>query len=91
MNTNVLSLVPELYFITSQVERTGHFLILTDINFEDMNCNKSAHNQFASHLVVLNDTSYTCTFLQYTADLSWIMHNQAWWMRCIGSNFLDVL
>lgn len=81
MNTNVLSLVPELYFITSQVERSGHFLILTDINFEDMNCKKSAHIQFASHLVVLNGKSYICTFLQYTADLSWIMHNQASWMR----------
>lgn len=57
------------------------FNILTDINFEDMNCNKSAHIQFASHLVVLNGKSYICTFLQYTADLSWIMHNQASWMR----------
>ena len=52
-----------------------------------MNCNKSAHIQFASHLVVVNDTSYICTFLQYTADLSWIKHNQASWMG-LGS-FLE--
>ena len=55
--------------------------ILTDINSEDMNCNNSAHIQFASHLVVVNDTSYTCTFLQNTADLIWMMHNQASWVR----------
>ena len=52
-----------------------------------MNCNKSAHIQFASRLVVVNDTSYICTFLQYTADLSWIKHNQASWI-CLGS-FLE--
>lgn len=52
-----------------------------------MNCNKSAHIQFASHLVVVNDTNYICTFLQYTADLSWIKHNQASWMG-LGS-FLE--